>query len=136
VEDKKRTWSRSDNNRRREERDREFVTVKVAATTAIKIFTKKAGNIITATTIIVEHSAKRKILGERNTEDLGDIAILLLHQRELTIPLRGSLTQGQRNILQATGTSLSILFRLNQNARWCLEFEKQNLRFQDKEMCL
>ena len=136
MEDKKRTWSRSDNNRRREERDREFVTVKVAVTTAIKIVTKKAGNIITATTIIVEHSAKRKILGERNTEDLGDIAILLLHQRELTIPLRGSLTQGQRNILQATGTSLSIFSRLDQNAGWCPEFEKQNLRFQDKEMCL
>jgi hypothetical protein len=43
------------------------VTVKVAVTSAIKIVTKRTGSIITATKIIVENSAKRKILGERNT---------------------------------------------------------------------
>jgi hypothetical protein len=58
------------------------VTAKVAVNSAIKIVTKRAGSIITATTMLVENSAKRKILGERNTEDLGNMAILLLHQRE------------------------------------------------------
>jgi hypothetical protein len=76
-------WSRSDNKQRREERhDMTAVTVKVAVTSAIKIVTKRTGSIITATTMVVENSAKRKILGERNTEDLGDMAIQLLHQRE------------------------------------------------------
>jgi hypothetical protein len=35
-------------------------TVKVAVTSAIKIVIKRAGSIITATTMVVENSAKRK----------------------------------------------------------------------------
>lgn len=107
------------------------VTVEVAVTTAITIVTDRIGSIAKATAMVVG-----KILGERNTDDNWDIAIPLLPRREWTSPLSGLLTQGQRNTWQITGSPLSILFLLDQNAGWCPELKNQGLRLQDKEMCL
>ena len=71
------------------------VTVEVAVTRAITIVIERAGSITMATAMVTENGATKRILGERNTEDIGDIAILLLPQREWTSPLSGLLTQGQ-----------------------------------------
>lgn len=103
----------------------------VAVTTAITIVTDRIGSIAKTTAMVVG-----KILGKRNTEDKWDIAIPLLPRREWTNPLSGLLTQGQRNTWQATGSPLSILFRLDKNAGWCPELKNQGLWLQNKKMCL
>lgn len=103
----------------------------VAVTTAITIVTDRIGSIAKTTAMVVG-----KILGKRNTEDNWDIAIPLLPRREWTSPLSGLLTQGQRNTWQATGSPLSILFRLDKNAGWCPELKNQGLWLQNKKMCL
>ncbi|EFX75622.1 hypothetical protein DAPPUDRAFT_323181 [Daphnia pulex] len=129
-------WSRSDNNQRREERDHDSRDRKGGRDFGNKNRYQEGWEHHNGNDNVSREQREKKNLRREEHGRLRGYGYSAATSERMKNPTEGFVSQGQRNILQATGTFLSILFRLDQNAGWCPEFKKQNLRFQDKEMCL
>ncbi|EFX81355.1 hypothetical protein DAPPUDRAFT_102363 [Daphnia pulex] len=129
-------WSRSDNNQRREELDHDSRDRKVGRDCGNKYRYQEGREHHNGNDNGSKEQREKKNPMREEHGTLRGYGYSAVESVRMNNPTERFASQGQRNILQATGTSLSIFFRLDQNAGWCPKFEKQNLRFQDKEMCL